>query len=311
MNVLVTGCGGLGSELVRTLAARGDGVCVLDAAAARRGSLPAGTAFEVADVRDVPRVEAVLRAHCPDAVVHTAALVGPAAVRWPGLARSVNVDGTGTLVTACAGHDVGRVIVVSSLAVYGDKLTAGPDERSATQPVSDYGKAKLAAEERAVQAVAGSAVDLYVLRLAGVYGCPRPGIGGRMNGWLRRMLAAGLAGKPISVEAAERGCEYLHVDDAVRALMAALDAHVPPQDAPRVYNVGAGTVHRGARLAEEMRELFSASTVRFTPLPGGVARPLDGRLAATALGYRPGVGLPLGLRRMREAMERHTARDAS
>src|SRR3954469_13040223 len=97
--ILVTGgCGWLGGEIVRTLLARGDEVVAADL-----GVTPAMAALAakelrlklaVADLGEWPQVLRMFEAHRPDAVVHTAAIVGVApAAEIPIKALRVNVEG--------------------------------------------------------------------------------------------------------------------------------------------------------------------------------------------------------------------------
>jgi len=294
-SIVVTGCGGLGSAVIARLAGGALPVVVIDNAEREH---PAGAIGERCDVRDRAAVTTLLRRYRPVAVVHTAGLVGDAAKAQPALAESVNVGGTATVAAACADTGVPRLVITSSLAVYGTRLAAGPAEDAPPAPRSHYGRTKLAAELVAATAVQDSSTALVAMRLAGLYG-GRDGQGGWMNAGLDAMLRAGAAGHDIDCAAPATGREHLHVDDAADAVrLAALRAADPPV----VVNVGAGRLDSVWELAAVLRELLPAVTVRARPEPGGVDRPLDITLASRVLGYRPLIGLAAGLRRMLERL---------
>ncbi|MEJ3746350.1 NAD-dependent epimerase/dehydratase family protein [Actinomycetes bacterium KLBMP 9797] len=141
MRVVVTGCNGmLGSHLVRRLCA--DGMAVRGVDLGPAGQSPSGVDHLRGDVRDPD----VMARACEgaDAVVHTAA----ALPSYPAdEIRSVIVDGTSTVLTAAQAAGVGRLVHVSTTAVYGLPTVVPTMEEHPREPVDAYGRAKVAAEE--------------------------------------------------------------------------------------------------------------------------------------------------------------------
>jgi dTDP-4-dehydrorhamnose reductase len=110
------------------------------------------------DIRDAGAVaDAVTAAH-PDAVVHTAY------VRDGPSARGAIVDGTANVVRAVAGR---RLVHLSTDVVFDGRLGRPYREADPVSPVTDYGRAKVAAEA----AVAG-ADDGVAVRTSLIYGGP-------------------------------------------------------------------------------------------------------------------------------------------
>jgi UDP-glucose 4-epimerase len=123
--VLVTGGAGyLGSTLVRSLARRlagsGDPACIVagDVRELPREQREPGVEYVISDVRQ-PGLEAVLREHAIDTVVHLAAIVTPGAKSNRELEYAVDVTGTKNVLEACVASGVRRIIVTSSGAAYG------------------------------------------------------------------------------------------------------------------------------------------------------------------------------------------------
>ena len=127
MRVLVTGGAGfIGSHVVEALAGAGHEVRVLDALlpCVHTGGappLPAGPGFEFlrGDVRDAPTADQALRG--VGAVCHLAAMVGlGVSLADLPLYVDVNVTGTAVLLNAMGRRGVSRLVLSSSMVVYGE-----------------------------------------------------------------------------------------------------------------------------------------------------------------------------------------------
>jgi dTDP-4-dehydrorhamnose reductase len=97
------------------------------------------------DLDDEPSVAALFAGCQPSLIVHCAAVCNvEACERSPDFAHSVNVEGTRILLAHAPA--TARIVYVSSDHVFGGD--AGPyDERSATAPISVYGRTRVAAEQ--------------------------------------------------------------------------------------------------------------------------------------------------------------------
>ena len=202
-----------------------------------------------------------LRSACRGAavVVHAAGLahVAGAAGRDADF-EAVNVRGTAAVVQAAAAEGVRRLVLVSSVSVYGDRVCppGGFDETAPCRPTSPYGRSKLAAEGIARDAVAGTGLELVVLRLATVYGPGDPGNVARLMRLIDR-------GRFLWVGTGENLKTLVHVDDVGRALVTAAAIGAPTG----TYNLSAPPVS----MASVVAELASAlgHPVPGVRLPGG------------------------------------------
>ena len=217
------GTGFLGRAVVRQLRAAGHAVRSL-----QRGGAPDDATALAGDIRDPEAVaRAVAEMH---AVIHAAGL---AHVRCPSTGvpfADVNERGTDVVARAAVAAGVRHLVVISSVAVYGD--VCARDEGAACRPVAPYAVSKAAAERRAIEAVAGSSTRLTILRLATLYG-----EGDRGN--LQRLLVALERGRFAWIGHGANRKTLLHVDDAARACVLALGAGGEGVD---VYNVAAPPV---------------------------------------------------------------------
>ena len=196
---LVTGGAGfIGSHVVDALAARGDGVRVVD-------DLSTGSADNLVGHPDVELIEADLadRQVAEAAVagiecaIHLAAIPSvPRSIKEPRRAHRANVDATHELLVAAVGAGVRRVVLASSSSVYGESETLPKHEALRPVPLSPYALHKLVGEQYAallkpaLRARDGSAAFLQRLRTPtgaaltvlrrhfAVFGCPASRSGG-------------------------------------------------------------------------------------------------------------------------------------
>ena len=148
---LVTGGAGfIGSHITQALLRTGAAVRVLDDfSTGRKENLeeaqdrPTPGTIEVmeADLRDPVKVGEAVRGI--DVVFHEAAFVSvPESMERPQECLDVNVAGTAHLLEAARKAGVGRVVIASSAAVYGDSMEQPLAEDTPLRPLSPYAVSK-------------------------------------------------------------------------------------------------------------------------------------------------------------------------
>ncbi|MDP9002177.1 MAG: NAD-dependent epimerase/dehydratase family protein [Myxococcota bacterium] len=166
MKVLVTGSSGfLGGHVAELLSKRGDHVRALVRKTSNRKhleSLPNVELFE-GTVEQVERVKDAMDG--VDAVVHTAGLIK---ARSTDEFFAVNVGGTSNLIEAARGRRLKRFVFVSSLEACGPSSDGMPVGSDQEDPVTAYGRSKLAAEK--VVLSAKDDIPVIILRPGAIYG---------------------------------------------------------------------------------------------------------------------------------------------
>ncbi|WP_144762535.1 NAD(P)-dependent oxidoreductase [Curtobacterium sp. 9128] len=353
--LLVTGGAGfIGSAIVRRALADGHEVRVLDSLrsdvhgdpdAVRAELEQRGITFVHGDVRDRVALDAALEGI--DVVCHQAAKVG-LGVDFQDAPDYVSSNDAGTahVLAAMDREGIGRLVVASSMVVYGEGAYAtasgdpvrpparrredldagrfdpiGPDgqplvpglidESAALDPRNVYAQTKVAQEHLAsswARATGGRAV---ALRYHNVYG---PGMPANtpyagVASLFRSAIARGEAPRVFEDGAQRR--DFVHVDDVAGANLASIGAtETMPSDSFRAYNVGSGTVHTIGDMAAAI-----AGTAGLEPVVTGEYRLGDVRHVtasseriAAELGWRAEVDFERGMREFATAPLRAAVR---
>lgn len=222
-SVLVTGgLGFIGSHLVRALLEQGCAVRVLDdrstGSSANLSGVKGDLDVVVADVADQARVRNAAKGM--EAVVHLAAVLGVRSNRRRSRMKEVNVGGTRTVLESMAAAGVDRLVLASSVAVYGERRTSmGTANRSAL--LSTYARTKAEAEALCERHALRSGALCFALRLANVYG-PRLRVGADAS--VMAQFARSVARtEPLRIYGDGRQTrDFVHVSDVVRAILVAL-----------------------------------------------------------------------------------------
>ncbi|MEU4428892.1 NAD-dependent epimerase/dehydratase family protein [Actinoplanes sp. NPDC024001] len=334
-HILVTGGAGfIGSHVTAALLAAGHDVTVLDCGhpAAHRTppQAPPGAVLRRADLRDPAAVRDALRG--VGAVVHQAALVGLGAGPQD-LPEYVacNDLGTAVLLAAMAEAEVKRLVLASSMVVYGEgayhcaqhgpvrpaprdpaDLAAGRfepgcphcaaplspglvGEDAPVDPRNVYAATKVAQEHLAASWARESGAAVAALRYHNVYG-PRMPRDTPYSGVAAIFRSALEQGRPPQVyEDGGQRRDFVHVDDVAAANVAALRAGA----GFRAYNIASGSPVTVGEMAGLLADAFGGPRPRTTgefrlgDVRHVVAAPAR---AAAELGFRAAVTPADGLR---------------
>ncbi len=278
--VLITGGGGfIGRHFARALLERGAQVRILDnlneqvhGHIASAQALDADAEMIVGDVRDADVVRRALKGI--DKVVHLAAEVGVGQSMYA-VERYVSANdcGTAVLMQSLIDNPVERIVVASSMSIYGEGLyrdaegaliedmprlarrlngSAGWDpvdsqgrpltpvptpEWKRPSLASVYALTKYAQEQLVMLMAAAYGMDAVALRLFNVYGSGQS-LSNPYTGVLA-IFASRLLNRrsPIIFEDGEQRRDFVHVGDVARAFVLALEH---PNAPGNIYNVGSG-----------------------------------------------------------------------
>ncbi|MEJ3745584.1 NAD-dependent epimerase/dehydratase family protein [Actinomycetes bacterium KLBMP 9797] len=339
MRILITGGAGfVGSHIADLLTDDGHDVILLDALLpqAHGGEPPAWSARHSlvrGDVRDRELLDRLLRGM--DAVCHQSAMVGHGIDPSDAPEYASHNDyATGVLLAAMHAARVRRLVLASSMVVYGEgrytcaahgvvrpaprreaDIAAGrfdppcprcdavlaPDlvpEDAPLRPRSLYAATKVAQEHLAGAWAAQTGGEVWALRYHNVYGprMPRDTPYAGVASIFRSALARGHA--PRVLEDGRQRRDFVHVTDVARANLLALTAPGPPDEGFAAVNVCSGE----PRTVGDLADVLAAAMAGPAPVVVGGARAADVRhvvaspaRAADLLGFRAQVGFTEGV----------------
>jgi UDP-glucose 4-epimerase len=222
------------------------------------GSLPPGIEARIGDVTDELGVQSAMQG--VEAVVHLAALlhiVNPPPEMREKYER-INVGGTATVVKAAIKAGVKRVVLFSTIAVYGPSDDRVLNEMSPTHPDTFYAQTKWAAEQIVLKAKQSDGQPLgTVLRLGAIYGA-------RVKGNYQRLVRALVRGRFIGIGDGSNRRTLIYDKDLARAVMLAVTHHAA---AGQIFNVTDGRFHT-------LREIITAISLALGRTPPRYSLPL-------------------------------------
>lgn len=353
-HILITGGAGfIGSHVADELLSHGYRVRALDNlspqvhgdGAQRPGYLAADVELQVGDIRDPVAVRRALEGI--DAVLHLAAVVGVGQSMYE-VERytDVNNRGTAVLLEALVERPVAKLVVASSMSIYGEGLyrngdgveveavdrtrhqfsrgdweVRGPDgEPLVPAPTSESKRPTLASvyalskfDQERLCLLIGDAYNIptIALRFFNVYGT-RQALSNPYTGVLAIFAARLLNGKPPAIfEDGEQRRDFVSVLDVARACRLALES----DDAcGMAINVGSGNSYTVREIAERMSRVMKKDYI--TPEITGKYRVGDIRhcfadisRARAVLGYQPQVEFDDGLAELAEWLSGQSAED--
>ena len=297
MRILVTGGAGfLGAALANRLAAEGHSVLVLDDLSNGDATrLDSRISFTKGDVDSVPLLWSLLQD--VDCVYHLAARVSvPQSILYPREYTRVNVGGAVSLMEAMRDTGAGRVVFTSSGAVYGRQARQPVSEDDTPHPDTPYAVSKLSAEQYIHTIGELWGLETVALRIFNAFG-PGQSLPVSHAPVVPRFLQQAMTGGSIIIFGdGKQTRDYVYVDDAVNALVAALTAEGINRT---VINVGSGRETSVIDLVSNIERVTGRpiNIITNAQKGGGVPR-LQANIerARKLLSFRPAIDLETGLR---------------
>jgi nucleoside-diphosphate-sugar epimerase len=263
--VLITGAtGAIGPRVVQALHQAGCQIRTFSIDAPTTGMFPPRVEVVIGDVTDKGAVQSVIQG--VDSVIHMAAIlhiINPP-IELHEKYEYVNVGGTAKVVEAAVRAGVKRVVLFSTIAVYGPSNGCILNEESPTRPDTFYAKTKLAAEEIILNVRGADGHPLgTVLRLGAVYGA-------RIKGNYERLTHALAHNRFVPIGNGVNRRTLVYDKDVGHAAVLAV-SH--PAAAGRVFNVTDGEFHTLNEIIEAICSALGRKPPQFS-LPVGTCRAL-------------------------------------
>ena len=300
--IVTGGAGFIGSHVADALVDGGDEVVALDdLSTGRRDNVAEDAELVECDIRDAAVMRELFDRVGPEAVFHMAAQIDVRkSAADPAADARINVEGTINMLESARAAGVRRFVNTSTGgAVYGEGQIIPAPESHPVAPEAPYGQSKFAAEGYCALFERLHGLSTVSLRYGNVYGPRQDPLGeaGVIAIFCGRLLAGQ---RPIVFGDGFQTRDYIHVDDAVAANLAAAES-----DATGPFNIGTGVETTVLQLVEALAPL---ATAPFEPdhrpeRPGEVRRiALSCTRAGEELGWEARVQLEDGLTQTLESV---------
>lgn len=253
-SILVTGGAGfVGHHLVRRLVKNYRVVIIDNLSSGKVDNIPRNknVVFYKEDIRNKETIADIVKRERIDACIHLAANTSVTeSLSSSDKVMDVNVNGTSSVLEACANAGVGGFIFASSAAVYGEAKVLPVPEDHELRPISPYGASKVEGENLVASYQQSGRIPRAVsLRFFNIYGKGQnPRYAGVITKFIER-LSRGLP--PIIHGDGRQTRDFISVNDVVDSIVLAMQS-----GASGVFNVGTGRAIAINELAEVMAKIF-------------------------------------------------------
>ena len=301
--ILVTGGAGfIGSHTCETLSRNGFVPIAFDNLSRGHAEFVRWGPFEQGDILNSVDLDEAFRRHRPEAVIHFAALayVGESFPQALAYYRT-NVCGLISVIDAMTRHGVSKIVFSSSCATYGIPNVVPITETAQQQPISPYGRSKLACEQVLKDISAAQGLSFGILRYFNASGADRSGTLPERHDPETHLIPlaidAALGNKPplqiygTDYPTRDGTCErdFIHVSDLASAHLKALQ-YMDAGNSSFEVNVGSGRAHSVLQVKAAI-ERVTGKNVPVTWAPRRCGDPpllyADTRLAQRLLQFVP------------------------
>jgi|SRR5579863_3392945 len=287
--ILVTGAAGLvGNKVRQLLEERGDVVLAIDRIVRAEIFGP----VKECDLADVHRLHELARDGL-QGVIHCGAHSGPMIVRDnPVSMVQTNIVGTANVLEVARVYRAKRFVYCSSTSAYGPTGPGPVSEEAPMHPSTVYGASKVAGEQLVTTYALQYGLNGVSLRLSWVYGPRR-----NTDCMIRAMITDAQARQPTRIPyGRDIPRQYIYVEDAARALVAAFDKATLPQ---RVYTATGGSYKTLGEIADIVRQILPQAVIEFgagVDPDDDIQQEFDISAAKRDFGYLPRYDLHAGIR---------------
>jgi len=247
MKIMVTGSNGLlGQKLIHALKERADVTLIATARGQNRLQSQIGYTYYSLDVCDEQQVLELFLAVKPDVIIHTAAMTQVddceehQAACW-----NLNVSAVDYLIRSCEAINAHMIHLSTDFIFDG---AAGPyDEKAAANPLSFYGKSKLAAEKLLID----SSISYAIIRTVLVYGVAEDMSRSNIVLWAKSALEKG---QPLRIVSDQFRSPTLAEDLAAGCILAAINR------AQGVFNISGKDQMSVLELVKRVADYFKLPT---------------------------------------------------
>ncbi len=293
--ILITGAlGQIGTELTAELRRRygADNVVASDVRTVEGHPVINGGPWTSLDVTDAGAVSDLIGGMNIDAVFHMAAILSATGEKDPQLCWKVNIDGTLNVLEAARKHDLARVIIPSSIAVFGPETPReNTPQETVLKPRTMYGITKVSGELLCDYYVYKYDLDVRGLRYPGIISSETPPGGGTTDYAVEIYYEAIREGRYTCFVREDTMLPMMYMPDCIKATLDLAEADFDSLVHHSDFNVGSLSVTAGD-IAESIRKHIPGFRVEYRPdfrqaIADTWPRSVDDSAARKEWGWKP------------------------
>ena len=317
--IMITGAlGQIGTELAAALRRRyGAGnVIATDCRPLPDGRLQASGPFHTVDVMDIEALERVVRQYDIDTVFHLAALLSATGEQKPQLCWKVNMEGTFNILELGVRHQMARVVIPSSIAVWGAGVPRdNTPQETVLKPATMYGITKVCGELLGDYYVRRFGLDVRGLRYPGIISYETPPGGGTTDYAVAIFYEAVETGRFTCFVREDTVLPMIYMPDAIRGTIQLAEAEFSRLRHHADFNLASISFSAG-ELARAIRKHLPEFRVDYEPdyhqpIADSWPRSIDDSAARDEWGWQPEWDLESMTRDMLEQLQARKAKTGS
>lgn len=299
-SVLITGAGGfVGLHLLSELAKKDAKVITLSPA--KIPNLNKVAEEEIGTVEDFEVVNSLIKKYRIDIIFHLAAQpIVEIGQTNPIKTFEVNIKGTWNILEAARQNKVQKIIIASTLHVYGENRKVPYREEYYPQPSRPYETSKACADLLAQVYADSFGLPVEIPRFVNIYG---PG-DLNFSRLIPKITKSILEGEDPKIWDEGLIRDFLFIDDAINAYLILAEKNLPNSKRGRVFNIGTGRPINIVDLAQKIIDISGNSEIRLKtePVPGTRTNEVRKQYASVAkakkeLNWFPKTSLKAGLKK--------------
>lgn len=298
--ILITGAGGfVGLHLLKGLIA--NNAKVITFSPRRIPNLDKKVLEEIGVVEDFKKINSLIKKNMINTIFHLAAQpIVEVGQTNPIKTFEVNIKGTWNVLEAARENSVQKVIIASTLHVYGENPKIPYKEEYYPQPSRPYETSKACADLLAQVYADSFSLPVEIPRFVNIYG---PG-DLNFSRLIPKIIRAILKGENPKIWDKELVRDFLFIDDAIRAYLMLAEKNLPNSKRGRVFNIGTGRPINIIDLAQIIIDISKKKNIKLKieSIPGVRTNEVKKQYASVMkakkeLGWFPRTSLKEGLRK--------------
>ncbi|MEM0159057.1 MAG: NAD-dependent epimerase/dehydratase family protein [Thermoplasmataceae archaeon] len=293
--ILITGSlGQIGSELSEALIKRYGQDSVVLSDIKKPGSVE-GQMYTELDVRNMEEIASTIREYDITDIFHLAAVLSASGEKNPVMAYDVNANGTFNILQSAATHGIKRVIIPSTIGVFGpDTPKDGVSEVTVQRPTTMYGITKVTAELLGSYFRKKYALDVRGLRFPGLISFKTPPTAGTTDYAVDMIMHAARGENYNCYLKSDTKLPMMYMPDAIDALIRLFESDSRNLRFCMEYNVSAFSF-TPKELEDEIRKTVPGFRVSYEPdfrqeIADSWPRSLECSAAREDWGFKPKYG---------------------